>query len=93
MNPDIEVTGKQCPLFVSLVDVIFINSAYETAMELRGLLKEKGLDCSETGEGEKNQFYVSDMAERFKDFATAILPGEVKETRKMSERETEKTQL
>jgi glutamate racemase len=133
MNPDIEVTGKPCPLFVPLVeegllhdsvtdeiagrylaalkekyidtlvmgcthypllrstlgrlmgeDVTLINPAYETAMELRGLLKEKGLDCSETGEGEKYQFYVSDMAERFKDFATAILPGEVKETKKIN---------
>ena len=65
-------------------DVTLINPAYETAMELRGLLKEKGLDCSETGEGEKYQFYVSDMAERFKDFATAILPGEVKETKKIN---------
>ena len=133
MNPDIEVTGKPCPLFVPLVeegllhdsvtdeiagrylaalkekyidtlvmgcthypllrstlgrlmgeDVTLINPAYETAMELRGLLKGKGLDCSETGEGEKYQFYVSDMAERFKDFATAILPGEVKETKKIN---------
>ncbi len=133
MNPDIEVTGKPCPLFVPLVeeglihdsvtdeiagrylaalkekyidtlvmgcthypllrstlgrlmgeDVTLINPAYETARELRGLLKEKGLDCSETGEGEKYQFYVSDMAERFKDFATSILPGEVRETKKIN---------
>ena len=139
MNPDIEVTGKPCPLFVPLVeegllhdsvtdeiagrylaalkekyidtlvmgcthypllrstlgrlmgeDVTLINPAYETAMELRGLLKEKGLDCSETGEGEKYQFYVSDMAERFKDFATAILPGEVKETKKINIEEYER---
>ena len=61
-----------------------INPAYETAMELRALLKEKGLDCTGTGEGEKYQFYVSDMAERFKDFATSILPGEVRETKKIN---------
>ena len=33
---------------------------------------------------EKYQFFVSDLAEKFTSFATAILPGEVKETRKIN---------
>ena len=56
----------------------------ETAIELKALLAERGLACDpETMEGEKYQFYVSDMAEKFTAFATSILPNEVKETRKI----------
>lgn len=66
-------------------EVTLINPAYETARELKNLLGEKGLTCIPgEAEGEKYQFFVSDMAERFKSFATAILPGEVKETRKIN---------
>lgn len=66
-------------------DVTLINPAYETAMELRSLLEEKDLACLPgEAEGEKYQFFVSDMAEKFKSFATAILPGKVKETKKIN---------
>ncbi len=66
-------------------DVTLVNPAYETAIELKALLAEKGLSCEpETMEGEKYQFYVSDMAEKFTAFATSILPNEVKETRKIN---------
>lgn len=66
-------------------DVTLINPAYETAMELKGLLRENDLTCQPEGrEGVKYQFFVSDMAERFKSFATSILPGEVKETKKIN---------
>jgi len=65
-------------------DVTLVNPAYETAIELKALLAERGLACDpETMEGEKYQFYVSDMAEKFTAFATSILPNEVKETRKI----------
>lgn len=134
MNPDIEVTGKPCPLLVPLVeegllhdsvtdeiasrylaslkgkyidtlvmgcthypllrstlkrlmgeDVALINPAYETAVELKGLLEEKELTCVPGGgSGEQYQFFVSDMAEKFTNFATAILPREVKETKKIN---------
>lgn len=67
-------------------DVTLVNPAYETAIELKNLLKEQGLDCDPSlpSEGEKYQFYVSDLAEKFTDFATSILPNEVKETRKIN---------
>lgn len=134
MRPDIEVTGKSCPLFVPLVEegllhdsvtdeiasrylsvlkgrfidtlvlgcthyplirstlgrlmgeeVTLVNPAYETAVELKGLLEERGLTNQGDGwEGEKYQFYVSDLAEKFTAFATSILPDEVKETRKIA---------
>lgn len=134
MRPDIEVTGKSCPLFVPLVEegllhdsvtdeiasrylsvlkgrfidtlvlgcthyplirstlgrlmgeeVTMVNPAYETAIELKRLLEERDLTNQEsTWEGEKYQFYVSDLAEKFTAFATSILPDEVKETRKIA---------
>lgn len=134
LNPDIQVTGKPCPLFVPLVeegllhdsvtdeiasrylsvlkgkyidtlvlgcthypllrstlrrlmgeDVVLVNPAYETAIELKQLLEERGLerDGAEALQGEKYQFFVSDLAEKFTSFATSILPNEVKETRKI----------
>lgn len=134
MRPDIEVTGKSCPLFVPLVEegllhdsvtdeiasrylsvlkgrfidtlvlgcthyplirstlrrlmgeeVTLVNPAYETAVELKGLLEDRNL-TNEGREGEdgKYQFYVSDLAEKFTAFATSILPDEVKETRKIA---------
>lgn len=134
MKPEIEVTGKSCPLFVPLVeegllhdsvtdeiasrylsvlkgryidtlvlgcthypllrstlrrlmgsDVTLVNPAYETAIELRELLKERHMGCNpQTMSGEKYQFYVSDLAEKFTAFATSILPNEVKETNKIT---------
>lgn len=135
LRPDIEVTGKACPLFVPLVEegllhdsvtdeiasrylsilkgkyidtlvlgcthypllrstmrrimgdeVTLVNPAYETAIELKELLEKKhlGRDPQAAYIGEKYQFYVSDLAEKFTDFATSILPNEVKETKKIN---------
>ena len=66
-------------------DVVLVNPAYETAIELKQLLEERGLerDGAEPLRGEKYQFFVSDLAEKFTSFATSILPNEVKETRKI----------
>ena len=65
--------------------VTLVNPAYETAIELKGLLEERGLTNEGAGSaGEKYQFYVSDLAEKFTAFATSILPDEVKETRKIA---------
>lgn len=134
LKPDIEVTGKPCPLFVPLVeegllhdsvtdeiasrylstlkekyidtlvlgcthypllrstlgrlmgmDVTLVNPAYETAIELKQLLKEQKLECDPfRTDGEKYQFFVSDLADKFTSFATAILPNEVKSTQKIN---------
>ena len=63
--------------------VTLVNPAYETAVQLKTLLHSMEMSC-DTGRElpleEKYQFYVSDMAEKFRDFATAILPDEVKKT-------------
>lgn len=55
--------------------VTLVNPAYETAMELRELLSERGLlgdHAPALGEN-KYQFYVSDMADKFKNFANSII--------------------
>ena len=42
------------------------------------------MSCDQNcGPDEKYQFYVSDLAEKFTSFASAILPEQVKETRKI----------
>lgn len=57
--------------------VELINPAYETAMELRHMLTEMSLLAEhrpELGSGEPQyRFYVSDMAEQFRQFANSII--------------------
>ena len=66
--------------------VQLVNPAYETALELgrlltrEGLVNDGGTDCA----GEKYQFFVSDAAEKFAEFANSILPYDVKKTRKIN---------
>ena len=65
-------------------DVCLVNPAYETALELGRLLTEKGL--SSTGAQQKEfpyRFFVSDLADEFKEFANSILPYDVEMTKKI----------
>lgn len=56
-------------------DVNLVNPAYETAVELKELLQEKGLlNDKHPALGENQyQFYVSDTADKFKAFANSII--------------------
>ncbi|MCI8511598.1 MAG: glutamate racemase [Lachnospiraceae bacterium] len=68
-------------------EVHLVNPAYETAVQLKTLLKSMEMNRDEGQEllqSEKYQFFVSDMAEKFRGFATSILPDEVKETVKIN---------
>ena len=125
LEPEAEVMGKACPLFVPLVEegfakhhiadevidiylremkesdidtmilgcthypllrsrimaylgdkVSIVNPAYETAMDLKRILEEKGLN-NDRDSLTKYEFYVSDAAEKFKQFANSILPYNV----------------
>ena len=64
-------------------NVTLVNPAYETAIELKNMLREQGLTCEKTPK-EKYQFFVSDQAEEFTSFAKSILPEVVKETKKIA---------
>lgn len=57
-------------------EVTLVNPAYETAIELKRLLGENNLlnDGQGKFEGPVHQFYVSDAAEKFRNFANSILP-------------------
>ena len=133
IDPQIQVMGKACPLFVPLVEegwlhdpvtvevasrylkelqekeidtlilgcthypllrstireimgekVRLVNPAYETALELGNLLKEKNLLSTGTQQEEfPYRFYVSDLANEFKNFANSILPYDVEMTQKI----------
>ena len=59
-------------------EVTLVNPAYETAIELKQLLQEKGLDRqADRSEPAKYEFYVSDLADQFQEFANSILPYDV----------------
>ena len=63
--------------------VRLVNPAYETALELKSLLTK--MDILSTGEQQAEfpyRFYVSDLADEFKEFANSILPYDVTMTRK-----------
>ena len=65
-------------------EVSLINPAYETAIELKELLEEKGMSCTQEPGEDPYHFFVSDRAENFTNFATAILSNEIKETKQIN---------
>ncbi len=136
-NPDVQVYGKACPLFVPLVEegwledpvtvevagryldplletgidtlvmgcthypllrgtlarvlgdqVRLVNPAYETALELKRLLEREGIandgSCAAGGQENAHRFYVSDAANKFREFANTILPVGVEQAKLIS---------
>lgn len=61
--------------------VTLVNPAYETAVSLRALLQEKNLAAGNEHryEGNMYEFYVSDTADKFKQFANSILPFHIED--------------
>ena len=58
-----------------------VNPAYETAMDLKKLLKEQGREHDgTTEEHSRYEFYVSDAAEKFRQFANTVMPFDVPTT-------------
>ncbi len=95
LRKDIDTLILGCthyPLIRSLIEklagdqVHLVNPAYETAQELGRLLERMNLQ--NTGEHnagrEMYQFYVSDAAEKFGEFANSILPYDVTRARKIN---------
>ena len=60
-------------------DVVLVNPAYETAMELKRLLHEHQIENLGGSKIEENpyEFFVSDQAEKFRAFADSILPIDI----------------
>ena len=65
-----------------------MNPAYETAMDLKRLLEEEEMlrDTPVNGQEEHGEysFYVSDAADKFKQFANSILPYDIRTTQRIN---------
>lgn len=65
-----------------------VNPAYETAMDLKRLLEAEGMRKGSSGNGEEEHgeysFYVSDAADKFKQFANSILPYDIEMTKQIN---------
>ncbi len=80
------------PLLRSLVQkivgekVTLVNPAYETAKELERLLQREGMQnhAGKADPAEGYRFFVSDAADKFKNFANSILPYDIETTRKIN---------
>ena len=65
--------------------VRLVNPAYETSMVLKNLLADQHMENQGgTKEEFPYRFYVSDAAEKFKEFANSILPYDVKRTKQIN---------
>lgn len=62
-----------------------VNPAYETAMDLKRMLEEKGMANDGVKDGHASySFYVSDAADKFKQFANSILPYDIETTKQIN---------
>ncbi len=62
-----------------------VNPAYETAMDLKKLLKEYDMENPDIeGDHGSYSFYVSDAADKFKQFANSILPYDIETTKQIN---------
>ena len=60
--------------------VHIVNPAYETAMDVKKILRESGKGNT-SGKAASYEFYVSDAAEKFTHFANTILSYDVAATK------------
>lgn len=66
-------------------EIALVNPAYETAMDLKHLLEEKHMaNDGIEGEHAAYSFYVSDAADKFKQFANSILPYDIETTKQIN---------
>jgi len=66
--------------------IALVNPAYETAQSLERLLKQEGIENKEerTDMEEPYRFFVSDTANKFKQFANSILPYDIEKIMKIN---------
>lgn len=65
--------------------ITLVNPAYETAMDLRNLLQIHDMENTDTNqEHGMYSFYVSDAADKFKQFANSILPFDIETTKQIN---------
>ena len=65
--------------------ITLINPAYETAMDLKKILQAYDMENPDIeGDHGSYSFYVSDAADKFKQFANTILPYDIDTTRQIN---------
>ena len=65
--------------------ITLINPAYETAMDLKKILVEYDMENPDVeGDHGSYSFYVSDAADKFKQFANSILPYDIDATQQIN---------
>lgn len=65
--------------------ITLVNPAYETAMDLKRILQEMDMENPDIeGDHGSYSFYVSDAADKFKQFANSILPYDIETTRQIN---------
>ena len=65
--------------------ITLVNPAYETAMDLKQLLKARDMENTDNSqEHAAYSFYVSDAADKFKQFANSILPYDIETTKQIN---------
>ncbi len=65
--------------------ITLVNPAYETAMDLKDLLKKMDMENPDIeGDHGAYSFYVSDAADKFKQFANSILPYDIEITKQIN---------
>lgn len=69
-------------------EIHLVNPAYETAMDLKRLLEAESMKKGSLGNGREEHgeysFYVSDAADKFKQFANSILPYDIETTKQIN---------
>lgn len=66
-------------------EIVLINPAYETAMDLKRLLQSYDMENPDVeGDHGSYSFYVSDAADKFKQFANSILPYDIETTKQIN---------
>ncbi len=64
--------------------ITLVNPAYETAMDLKRILQEMDMENPDIeGDHGSYSFYVSDAADKFKQFANSILPYDIETTKQI----------
>ncbi|MDD3402110.1 MAG: glutamate racemase [Hespellia sp.] len=61
-------------------EIQIVNPAYETAMDLKKILKRLHMENPQSEQG-YCEFYVSDAADKFKQFANSVMPYDISSTK------------
>lgn len=65
-------------------NIHLVNPAYETALDVKKLLEANQLEAHQKKEDVVHEFYVSDLADKFKQFANAIMPFDIESTKQIN---------